>query len=316
MRFDEERKRLLYVACTRARRELHLLGTAVASASGVRVQRSDSLLHTAWPALEAEFAQSATATPSRVLTFPAPGVLREVAAVAESRLTLRRLPLDAETVASGQNVTVTGSISLTQPDAPEFERREGSRHARLVGSAVHTLLERLGPELARTSQSRIDNAQIRARAASLLRAAALTGDSLKSATDTVTNLLLACAGDPVCRWILSPHPEAQSEASWSGFTSGFTPGDHRLRTLRADRVFRAGPAPLQEGSDYLWVIDYKTGAAPSGALFLQAERALYAQQLVAYANALRALHGPETPLRLGLYYPAIAAFDYWDPGRE
>jgi hypothetical protein len=135
----------------------------------------------------------------------------------------------------------------------------------------------------------------------------------------VTNLLLACAADPVCRWILAPHPEAQSEASWSGFTSGLAAGDRRLRTLRADRVFRAGPTPgpvpLHEGSDYLWVIDYKTGAAPSGALFLQAERALYAPQLLAYASALRALHGPETQLRLGLYYPVIAAFDYWDPDR-
>ena len=146
----------------------------------------------------------------------------------------------------------------------------------------------------------------------VVSAAALTGHALKSATDTVTNLLLTCAADPVCRWILAPHPEAQSEASWSSFT----PGDHRLRTLRADRVFRAGPAPLQEGSDYLWVIDYKTGTAPSGELFVAAERAVYAPQLLAYANALRALHGPTAAIRLGLYYPAIAVFDYWDPDQE
>jgi ATP-dependent exoDNAse (exonuclease V) beta subunit len=320
LRFDEERKRLFYVACTRARRELHLLGTAVASASGIRPDRKDSLLQTAWPALSAEFEslqrapQISAPAASRVLTFP--GVLKEVAAVAEPRLTLRRLPLDAEPLTPAQNVTVTASISLTQPGAPEFPRREGSRQARLIGSAVHTLLERLGPELETHATA---PAQLRARAASLLRAAALTGDSLKSATDTVTNLLLACAADPVCRWILSPHEEAQSEASWSGFTSGLAAGDRRLRTLRADRVFRAGPTPgpvpLHEGSDYLWVIDYKTGAAPSGALFLQAERALYAPQLLAYASALRALHGPETQLRLGLYYPVIAAFDYWDPDR-
>jgi hypothetical protein len=34
---------------------------------------------------------------------------------------------------------------------------------------------------------------------------------------------------------------------------------------------------------------------------------------MAYARALRALHGPDTRLRLGLYYPAIVAFDYWEP---
>jgi hypothetical protein len=173
---------------------------------------------------------------------------------------------------------------------------------------VHTLLERLGSELAR-----LDNAQLRSRVVALLRASALIGDSLKSVTSTVTQMLLACAADPVCQWILAPHAAAQSEVSWSGVVTGES--GSRLRTLRADRVFRAGPEPLVEGSDYLWVIDYKTsGRAPSGALFLQAERALYAPQLLAYARALRALHGPDTPLRLGLYYPAITALDHWDPG--
>jgi ATP-dependent exoDNAse (exonuclease V) beta subunit len=308
IRFDEERKRLLYVAGTRARRELHLLGTAIASASGIRPEHKDSLLQTAWPALEAEFAEPTAAAPSRVLAFPTPGVLEEVAAVADSpRLTLRRLLLDAEPGTPAANVTVSPSLSLSETGAPEFRRREGSRQARLVGSVVHALLERIGANLFSCGA-----AQLRARAASQLRAAALTGDALKSATDTVTNLLLACAADPVCRWILAPHAGAQSEASWTGFA----PGESRLRTLRADRVFRAGPAPLSEGSDCLWVIDYKTTAAPSGALFLAGERALYAPQLHAYAAALRALDGGETPIRLGLYYPAIAAFDFWDPDHE
>jgi hypothetical protein len=87
--------------------------------------------------------------------------------------------------------------------------------------------------------------------------------------------------------------------------------------LRADRVFRAGPEPLAAGSDHLWIVDYKTsGRTPSGALFLAAERALYAPQLQAYARAVRALYGLQTPIRLGLYYPAITALDYWDPDRD
>ena len=315
IRFDEERKRLLYVACTRARRELHLLGTAVASASGVRPENKDSLLATAWPALRTNFEsalhESAVAPAARVLAFPAPGVLEEVAAFAEtaSGPTLRRLCLDAEPIPQSQNVTVAGSFGASQSEAPEFQRPEGSRQARLIGSVVHTLLERLGSGLAS-----FDGAQLRARVVSLLRSSALAGDSLKSVADTVTRMLLTCAADPVCQWILAPHPEAQSETAWTGFVPGES--DSRIRTLRADRVFRAGPEPLGEGLEYLWVIDYKTGAAPSGALFLAAERAVYAPQLLAYARALRALHGPETRLRLGLYYPAIAALDSWDPDRE
>ncbi|MGB6608352.1 MAG: 3'-5' exonuclease, partial [Acidobacteriaceae bacterium] len=314
IRFDEERKRLFYVACTRARQELHLLGTAVVSASGVRYENKDSLLATAFAALHAEFESAlrepSAGLPARVLAFPAPGVLEELAAAGESapRLTLRRLPLDAAQPPPPENVTVTGSLSSTPSDAPEFLRPEGSRQARLIGSVVHTVLERLGPEL-----SSLDAAQLRSRVVALLRASALTGDSLKSVTGTVTQMLLACAADPVCRWILDRHAGAQSEASWTGVVPGES--GSRLRTLRADRVFRAGPEPLVEGSGYLWVIDYKTsGRTPSGALFLQAERDLYAPQLLAYARALRALHGPETPLRLGLYYPAITVLDFWDPG--
>lgn len=310
IRFDEERKRLLYVASTRARRELHLLGTAVTSATGVRAQSQDSLLATAWPALRQAF-EGAVREPrrtSRIIAFP--GEVHELAAEAETpRLILRRLPLAPAPATQPENVTVAGTIFVSEPEAPEFHRREGSRNSRLIGSAVHTFLERLGPRLAR-----IGGAELRARVASLLRAAALGGDSLKSVTDTVTQMLLACAADPVCQWIVADHPAAQSEASWTGFLAGSNSGAAGLRTLRADRVFRAGPAPLDSSSaDFLWVIDYKTAEAAPSALLLASERAQYTPQLLAYTRALRALHGPQTKFRLGLYYPAIAALDWWDP---
>ncbi len=316
IRFDEERKRLLYVACTRARSELHLFGTAAAARAGVSVQNKDSLLATAWTALRTEFEtqerEQRVGAHGHIVAFPAGGVLEEVAATAGPgrRLTLRRLPLDSEPFVSAPNVTAAASFSAGDADSgsPEFVRPEGSRQSRLVGSVVHTLLERLGPGLAS-----IETDQLHARVTSLLRAAALTGEALKSVSNAVTKMLLDCARDPVCKWILAPHADAQSEASWTGFIAG----ESRIRTLRADRVFRAGPEPLRDGSEFLWVVDYKTsGREPSGALFLAAERAIYGPQLHAYARALRALHGADTPLRLGLYYPAVTALDYWDPDRE
>ncbi len=236
-----------------------------------------------------------------------------MAAVTESpRLALRRLARPAEPLSPAANVTVTGSFTVADTEAPEFQRREGSRESRLIGSTVHTFLERLGESLAGT-----DAAHLRARVVSVLRAAALTGDSLQHVTGTVTNMLLACAGDPVCRWILSPHPEAQSEASWTGFLDGpdTEAAPSSLRTLRADRIFRAGQEPLDSSSsDYLWVIDYKTAEAAPNPLLLASERAIYAPQLLAYARALRALQGPATKFRLGLYYAALSKLDWWDPG--
>jgi ATP-dependent helicase/nuclease subunit A len=311
LRIDEERKRLFYVACTRARTELHLFGTAAVTDSGLQAGDVNSLLAAAWPALEPKFEafhqqqpEPAVAAPN-VITFPAPGVLAEVAAVEETATPRApfRLPRDYRP-GPAANVAVSGAALLGSTDPPEFRRSEGSRHARIIGAAVHALLERLGPSLAA-----LPTEQLRVRAAALLRAQALTGDSLENATAAVTNLLRACAADSVCRWILAPHPDAQSEASWSGFA------DARLRTLRADRVFRAGAAPLTEGSDCLWIVDYKTGTAPSGdpAGWLAAERGTYSPQLLAYGRALRAFHGAQTPLRLGLYYPAISILDWWEP---
>ncbi|MGA7522143.1 MAG: UvrD-helicase domain-containing protein [Acidobacteriaceae bacterium] len=312
MRFDEERKRLFYVACTRARRELHLFGAAVSGAAGLLRPPKDSLLATAWPALEDDFEAAArsprpAAAPARVFAFPTPGVLEEVAAVADpgSAPGPRRLLLDTEPLSPASNVTVAATFLAGSPDPPDFRRPEGSRQARLMGSAVHNMLQRLGPDL-----SALPPADLRALAAGLLRAAALTGDALASAAAAVTKMLRACAEDPVCQWILAAHPDAQSETSWSGYLDE---SGARLRTLRADRVFRAGPAPLAEGSDVFWIIDYKTSPGPSGALFLAQERARYAPQLEAYARVLRALHGEKTPLRLGLYYPALSVLDYWDP---
>ena len=317
IRIDEERKRLFYVACTRARRELHLLGTAVASAGGVKPAHTASLLAAAWPALQEEF-EAALHKPaaeqvsrSRVLRFPEPAVVRELAAVGEpgegEAFGPRRLPAGYEPLLSA-DIFAAGPVASARSASLEFRRPHGSRQARAIGSVVHELLQRLGPRLARLNMP-----QLRRSTASLLRAFALDGEALKSATAAATNLLLACVADPICRWILAPHPNEQAEASWTG-SAGSSGG--RLRTLRADRVFQAGPQPLAEGSGYWWVIDYKTGPAPSGDrdAFLRAERSLYAPQLMAYAQALRALHGAVVPLRLGLYYPAIAVLDYWDPG--
>ncbi|HKO11998.1 MAG TPA: PD-(D/E)XK nuclease family protein, partial [Acidobacteriaceae bacterium] len=314
IRFDEERKRLFYVACTRARHELHLLGTAILNGNGLRPGDSSSLLETAWPALQRDFEthlQAIRARPAvqKLLNFPAPGVLDELAAAAVPPRGPKRLPVAFEVQSPAENVTAAVTLPRVAAEAQEFLRPEGSRRSRIIGSAVHTLLQRLGPDLA-TLPATLPADTLRSHAAALLRSFGLSGESHASATAAVVDTLQACAADPACRWILAAHPEAQSEASWSGFAAG-----PRLRTLRADRVFRAGTEPHASGTNCFWIIDYKTGTPGSGdrQRWLAREREIYAPQLIAYGRALRALHGADTPLRLGLYYPALAKLDWWDP---
>jgi hypothetical protein len=88
--------------------------------------------------------------------------------------------------------------------------------------------------------------------------------------------------------------------------------DGGLRTVQADRVFRAGTTPLFEGSEAWWIIDYKT-ANDSSSEALPKLRAIFARQLELYASVLRKLHGPDTQIFAGLYYPRMLQFDWWKP---
>ncbi|HKR27318.1 MAG TPA: 3'-5' exonuclease, partial [Acidobacteriaceae bacterium] len=312
MRFDEERKRLFYVACTRARRELHLLGTAILSGEELKPGEKSSLLETAWPALDDQFealleARRRRRPVQKILAFPESGVLSEIAAAEDVHPGPKRLPRNFAAAPGARNIIASAAVPQISVPAREFERPEGTRRARVIGSAVHAMLQRLGPELAGLKTD-----DLRIRAASMLRGFGLSGELHVSATQVVVSILTACAADPVCRWILAAHPEAQSEASWSGFGAGA-----RLQTLRADRVFRAGPEPLASGSDCFWIVDYKTGAPASAdrQQWLADQRQTYAPQLAAYGRALCAMHGAAVRLRLGLYYPALAALDWWDPDK-
>jgi ATP-dependent helicase/nuclease subunit A len=309
-RFDDEIKRLLYVACTRARRELHLLGTATMSATGLKPGDAKSLLAVGWPAFEKDFAEAALDRRSEddadnVVSFAEPNVDDEVgldlAAVTESAppLILKRIASGAKIAPAGKNVTITVTdMSIGQtPNA--FVRPEGSRHARIVGTAVHALLDLLSRGAEFSSLPK--------RARNLLRAAAFSGRVLEDAAQEVLAAVENCVKDAEGNWILQQHAGAQSETSWSGWVDG------RLQTLRADRIFRAGSKPLEAGSDHLWVIDYKM-SAPAGEPmdeFLARQRDYYAPQLARYAEALQKLEGDTIPVRLGLYYPRVTRFDWW-----
>ena len=309
-RQNEEVKRLLYVACTRARRELHLLGTATMGASGLKSGDSKSLLDVGWPAFEEMFEEAVrNREAEKVVDFPLAQAeqaslfeLFDLAARAEERgprLTVKRLPSDLEIRPRAKNVTVAGTFTADAKSA-ELLRPEGSRRARVVGNAVHALLDLLSHG--------IDASGLQERARKTLRAAAFSDRALDEAMQEVMAAVEACRRDAVGRWILAPHAGAQSETSWTGWIG------NEMVTLRADRVFRAGAAPLESGSDYLWIIDYKM-SAPAGEPveeFLARQRGYYAPQLARYAQALTELEGGNISLRLGLYYPRLPRFDWWN----
>lgn len=323
-RIAEERKRLFYVACTRARQELHLIGTASFNEKGLRKPANGSLLHTAWPALEKNFSaalekqQTSAPTPqtgAEVIPFPAPaqpGVITEIAAHADSSPSFRRLRLDVHIAPDAPNVPIADATNNTgDSQEREFHRPEGSRLARVIGSTLHLLLQRLGQQIA---VGNLDEAQLRQQITTHLRGSALNASQLQMALDELLQMISACQADPIARWILADHPGAQSEASWTGWLDG------SLRTLRADRIFHAGPEPHSIAEpECLWIIDYKTSdtSISDTQEFLARQRQIYSQQLAAYARMARAASVESTvrPVRLGLYYPRLTGsvkFDWWE----
>jgi ATP-dependent exoDNAse (exonuclease V) beta subunit len=182
--------------------------------------------------------------------------------------------------------------------------------SRTFGTAVHALLEELARlrsthewEPARAALKRFEPriaAQVRASGVEQAQAARIAAQALESA--------LNASKDPNGQWILSPHTDAASEASWAGVVAG------NLSTVRVDRVFRAGPTPQSKGEDCWWIVDYKTAHDDNAdpATTLPELRKIFAPQLEAYAAILRNLHGADAPIRAGLYYPRMLSLDWWD----
>ena len=327
-RESQEMRRLLYVAATRAREELHLFARLLykteKNLSRTLVEPGDSLLATAWPALEdairKRFVEWRQKTSQRELE----GGVREsivmntIAASRDDSLfamhshdrgtRLRRLPPDVSIAASAGvgpavELPVTGMGQL-------YERHEGGVLSRALGVGVHTLLQELARLLATAGlqAARDSLARMEPRVTALVRGAGI--DRKQAARTAVQAIEIAhqVAQDATGQWILSPHSDAASEVRWAGVVGG------QLRTVQVDRVFRAGAQPQSAHGDVWWIIDYKTahedGANPE--IVLPELRKIFAPQIEAYAQVLRNLQGADAKIHGGLYYPRMLQFDWWE----
>jgi len=299
-----ERKRLMYVACTRAREELHLFATPERSAKGEVKPAFGSLLKAAWPVAEEHFAEAESA--------PVAELAMAASAEAGWPPMLRRLPLDFDPMARFYGARLT--YGTTRPaKAASFERPEGSFAARSFGNAVHAFLEmaatRVGRDGASAGELRAELSVWLSRAEALLRADGLAPAVVERMAQRVIDAVATTLADSDGRWILGadvPLVDAQSEVALTGWADEWS-------SVRLDRVFRAGAGPREAGSDYLWIVDYKTTTHGAGGVdaFLEEERVKYRPQLEAYATTMARLTGDAQPVRLALYYPALGRLDWW-----
>jgi ATP-dependent exoDNAse (exonuclease V) beta subunit len=325
-RESQETRRTLYVAATRAREELHLFSRPACTeedGSFTLVEPSNSLLATAWPALEKEVrarfedwkADRADAEPhieQEVESIAASGESNLLVMPAPARPTLlRRLPPDYQPAQADvlPRAAAQPFVSGTGPSGL-YSRHEGGLLSRALGTAVHALLEELARLRANLDWDSARQAlqRFEPRIAAQVRSTGLDQAQAAHIADRALQLALNASQDSIGAWILSPHAGAASEANWAGVAAG------AVRTVRVDRVFQAGPAPLTGGDDCWWIVDYKTAHADNvdPVRALPELRALFSPQLNTYATFLRNLHGSEARICAGLYYPRMLLLDWWE----
>ncbi len=320
-RESQEMRRVLYVAATRAREELHLFARPEyedeQDGSYILCDPRDSLLATAWPALKGEVRRRFDAwMDARQET-----VVEAIAAGADDKFIemprlskpaiVRRLPADYRPAITANAASLereSNVVGLAGSDL--YERHEGGALSRALGNAVHSLLEELAQ--LRVSHdwpaSRAGLVRFQPRILAGLRSKGVDQAQGAKIARQAFDIAIGASHDANGQWILSPHRDAASEVQWAGVLAG------SLHEVRVDRVFRAGKAPQAEGEDCWWIIDYKTARETNGDReeSLLALRALFAPQLELYAKVLRNLHGTDTTIRAGLYYPRMPAFDWWE----
>ncbi|HSW12852.1 MAG TPA: 3'-5' exonuclease, partial [Solimonas sp.] len=274
-----EDARLLYVAATRARRRLHLLGAAEARGAEAELQpASRSLLARLWPAVLQEFAAAAAAAPEPVAEAPrrAPW--------------LRRLP------AAWQAPVLPAGLQPPMPDpavAGVLPFDWAGESARAVGVVYHRWVQ----QIAREGVAGWDAARLPALSGvieDMLAQEGLPAARREAASQRVLQALVATLEDPRGRWILQPHAQARSE--WE-LTVLQPTGPKRLKL---DRSF-------VDETGQRWVVDFKTSVHEGGGVeaFLANELQRYRGQLENYRAALQRLQGG-VEVRVALYLPLLA----------
>jgi ATP-dependent exoDNAse (exonuclease V) beta subunit len=287
-----EKHRLLYVACTRARERLHLVGVARETADGIKPPLAGTLLAALWPTVAERFASAErSAAPAAAAGTPRTARDSGVAAATPGAApTGMRLAADWTFPALPPDLLAqpVPRPAAAPAESPIVYDWAGSE-ARIVGKVVHALLQRI----AQQGPDSWNGTMARETARRLLAQEGLSGDGAQRVSGRVAAAIERCLADPRGRWVLGAQRDARVE--WELTLREGT----RARRIVLDRTF-------VDETGVRWVVDYKTGSHAGGSLdaFLDEEQRRYRPQLERYAQALR-LRDAALAIRCGLYFPLV-----------
>ncbi|MCB1984818.1 MAG: UvrD-helicase domain-containing protein [Burkholderiales bacterium] len=299
---DFEAERLLYVAATRAKKFLHLLGhTHISEEDGeliVQQPRTGSLLRRLWPAIEQVFVD--TARQNKL-----PGLQSGQCVDADEKH-------KAHLIDQSVSRLVSDWLPPTAPEPVDWKSTDFVTHlnediefswasevAKHVGSIAHRWLQQIAEEKLKGWDVQRIHSMRRKIAYGLMKNGLTHEDEiLEKAVDGVITALINSITDNCGRWILGEHQEAQNEVRLSGVI------DDNVVDYVIDRTFC-------DAQKTRWIIDYKTSSHEGSGiqLFLDREQERYSHQLNNYAELFQRIDA--RPIRLGLYFPMLKGWRAW-----
>ena len=275
-----ELSRLLYVASTRARKSLHLLGNARVLRDGVRPDPR-SMLHLLWPVIAEQFEVPVDSAIQEHDPAGDDGWLMPV---------LRRFEEPWKTP-DAPALPEMSEIADLKAEVVPVEFYWVGASARLAGTLVHRWLQ-----MAADGSSDLSNearAPLLLASERLLREAGVDDSTIPDIIERVGAALDGIYSDPKGRWILDG--DGHAELPLSGIING------RIESVVLDRV------RIDDDGTH-WIVDYKTSSHEGGDLssFLTAESDRYRSQLARYADLYKNFAAAD--VRCALYFPLLQKF--------
>lgn len=277
---NNELARLLYVACTRARRSLHLVGQARVLKKGLS-PASRSLLHLLWPTVAADYDAKLDTESTELETDSDSGWLMPE---------LRRFSVPWEPPEVPRLPGISSNDNLVE-EGREVEFYWVGAGARIAGTIVHRWIQLLTDGRVAFGANQLD--AIRPASERWLREMGVGSGSIAAIIDRVNEALRGLLEDERGQWLL--RGEGHAEFALSGVVQD------RIESIVLDRV-------RVDDDGTHWIVDYKTSTHEGGSLeaFLQAESDRYRPQLKKYSEMYSTYSGAD--VRCALYFPLLQEF--------
>lgn len=280
-----ESQRLLYVAATRAKKQLHLSFclTLNEKTQEAKTPASNTLLGLLWPTIKDEV----------VIKF-SDNKLDDNKALTNCYLKkINIYDIDKKDYSMLDYQHGLDNRIRLQTNIIEYDW--ASDLAASVGTVCHQWMQIMGEQ----GCLKVDDGMMRVKVQQQLVELGVLPRHLDEATQRVLHVLDVCVKDSRGQWVLNnQHEDSQFELSLSGVV------DEAIIHYRLDRTF------VDEGKR--WIIDFKTSRHDDDdkEQFLDAEVTRYKAQLERYAQLMSKKES--RPIMLGLYYPEFAGWRSWE----